>query len=257
MAGSQEGAMMAELLGDKKTKEDCQPHPPSKPVRNDERFSRKKNREGLEVALERGQSTSSERTNRRRNLSKKEPGRTRIIPAERESGETAMETTLGGTNVSAMTFCPKDTLQADVTTQVLEDYHSKTTVEVKCAKKPRTWPLDKLRRLFGLAHVGLHDAVLEGNIELVKTILSRYVRKQSKMINDYDGEGRTALALALMETREDIADVILSVDQTDVNKAGTVTGATPLHIAVLLNLTASAQKLASRGSNVNAKDKLA
>ena len=109
--------MVAELLGDKKTKEDCQPHPSSKPVRNDEGVSRK-NREGLEITLERGQSTSSERTNRRRILSKKEPGRTRIIPAERESGETATETTLDGTNVSAMTFCPKDTLQADVMTQV-------------------------------------------------------------------------------------------------------------------------------------------
>ena len=30
-------------------------------------------------------------------------------------------------------------------------------------------------------------------------------------------EGRTALSLALMEEREDIADLVLSIDETDVN----------------------------------------
>lgn len=33
----------------------------------------------------------------------------------------------------------------------------------------------------------------------------------------YQEEGRTALSLALMEQREDIADLIISIDDTDIN----------------------------------------
>lgn len=38
----------------------------------------------------------------------------------------------------------------------------------------------------GLAHVELHDAVLDGNIEIVKGTLIRYVRKYPRKINEYD-----------------------------------------------------------------------
>lgn len=35
-------------------------------------------------------------------------------------------------------------------------------------------------------------------------------------------EGRTALSLALLEEREDIADLVLSIDETDVNNPDAV-----------------------------------
>lgn len=47
-------------------------------------------------------------------------------------------------------------------------------------------------------------------------------------------EGRTALSLALMEQREDIADLILSVEETDINNADTV-----VSMHVLLRCVAS------------------
>lgn len=39
------------------------------------------------------------------------------------------------------------------------------------------------------------------------------------LLTPHQEEGRTALALALMEQRQDIADLILSIDQTDVKHA--------------------------------------
>lgn len=38
-------------------------------------------------------------------------------------------------------------------------------------------------------------------------------------LTPHQEEGRTALALALMEQRQDIADLILSIDQADVKHA--------------------------------------
>lgn len=38
-------------------------------------------------------------------------------------------------------------------------------------------------------------------------------------------EGRTALSLALMEQREDIADLIISIDDTDINAPDTIVSA--------------------------------
>lgn len=38
----------------------------------------------------------------------------------------------------------------------------------------------------GLAHVGLHDAVLDGNVDLVKTTLVRYIRQHPERINEED-----------------------------------------------------------------------
>lgn len=38
----------------------------------------------------------------------------------------------------------------------------------------------------GLAHVELHDAVLDGNIEIVKATIIRYIRKYPRKINEHD-----------------------------------------------------------------------
>lgn len=38
----------------------------------------------------------------------------------------------------------------------------------------------------GLAHISLHDAVLDGNVEKVKTTLMRYIRKYPAKINEHD-----------------------------------------------------------------------
>ena len=38
----------------------------------------------------------------------------------------------------------------------------------------------------GWAHVGLHDAVLDGNITVVKATLLRYMRKCPAKINEHD-----------------------------------------------------------------------
>ncbi|CAN0377893.1 unnamed protein product [Ectocarpus sp. 12 AP-2014] len=150
----------------------------------------------------------------------------------------------------------RDVLREEVMTQVLQDYRTKPVVEAKVHHQQFVWPLYRLRRLLGWAHVELHDAVLDGNIDIVKATLLRYIRKCPSKINDYDKEGRTALSLALMEQREDIADLIISIDDTDINAPDTITGLSPLHKAVLLDLGSSAQKLAFRGANINATDKV-
>ncbi|CAM9559082.1 unnamed protein product, partial [Ectocarpus fasciculatus] len=161
-----------------------------------------------------------------------------------------------GGSSEAATRNNRDVLREEVMTQVLQDYRTKPVVEAKVHHQQFVWPLFRLRRLLGWAHVELHDAVLDGNIDIVKATLLRYIRKCPSKINDYDEEGRTALSLALMEQREDIADLIISIDDTDINAPDTITGLGPLHNAVLLDLGSSAQKLAFRGANINATDKV-
>lgn len=48
-------------------------------------------------------------------------------------------------------------------------------------------------------------------------------------------EGRTALSLALMEQREDIADLIISIDDTDINAPDEIvsTAATPSSLVLV------------------------
>ena len=41
----------------------------------------------------------------------------------------------------------------------------------------------------GLAHIGLHDAVLDGNIDVVKATLVRYIDKHPSKINEHDVSG--------------------------------------------------------------------
>ncbi|CAN0441698.1 unnamed protein product, partial [Ectocarpus sp. 8 AP-2014] len=161
-----------------------------------------------------------------------------------------------GGSTEAPTRNTRDVLREEVMTQVLQDYRTKPVVEAKVQHQQFVWPLYRLRRLLGWAHVELHDAVLDGNIDMVKATLLRYIRKCPSKINDYDEEGRTALSLALMEQREDIADLIISIDDTDINAPDTITGLSPLHKTVLLDLGSSAQKLAFRGANINATDKV-
>lgn len=53
----------------------------------------------------------------------------------------------------------------------------------------------------GLAHVELHDAVLNGNIEIVKATILRYIQKYPRKINEHD------VSLARTITRSSREDI--------------------------------------------------
>ncbi|CAM9512830.1 unnamed protein product [Pylaiella littoralis] len=198
---------------------------------------------------ERGNKSRPKKRRSKRNNSEKVEGIQAGVVSDEGEGHS-------GGKVEAAAVNNREILRNEVMTQVLQDYNAKPIVQAEVPHKQFFWPFYRLRRLLGWAHVALHDAVLDGNIVLVKGTLLRYIRKCPAKINEHDEEGRTALALALMEQREDIADLILSIDDTDVNAPDTSTGLSPLHYAVLLDLGSSAQKLAFRGANINVPDKV-
>eukprot|EP00903_Cladosiphon_okamuranus_P010374 g9814.t1 len=67
-------------------------------------------------------------------------------------------------------------------------------------------------------------------------------------------EGRTALSLALMEQREDIADLIISIDDTDVNAPDVIAGWTCLFYATYHNEANIVQYLLMHGADPDQKD---
>ncbi|CAM9277634.1 unnamed protein product [Chrysoparadoxa australica] len=173
-------------------------------------------------------------------------GKKRVAPVLEEAEEEG-EAATGNAESTA----PKDGIAAqrehlrqEIFNQVLAEYHDKPEAEEREPDPPpRYYPLYGVRKLLGWAHVGLHDAVMDGGIKTVKSSLARIARKNPKRINDYDAEGRTALTLAVKIEREDLADMILSCKSCELMKPDLKTGLTPLHHAAQLNLLSTAQKL--------------
>lgn len=83
------------------------------------------------------------------------------------------------------------------------------------------WPVD-LATNTRVTSATIAYSLLRANLEIkdtrfLATLLFLSVQKQE--------EGRTALSLALMEQREDIADLIISIDDTDINAPDTIVSA--------------------------------
>ncbi|CAM9540043.1 unnamed protein product, partial [Discosporangium mesarthrocarpum] len=169
---------------------------------------------------------------------------------------TTIDDKVSSGNTALSTTSKRDVIREGIMNQVLADYYTQPVVKEKAKTVNTTWPFYTLRKMMGLAHVELHDAVLDGNLAVVKATMMRYTKKSPEKINLHDRGGRTALSLSLMAEREDISDIIISVRETDVNKPDLQTGLCPLHHAVHLKLISSVQKLVYQGANVDVTDKV-
>lgn len=146
--------------------------------------------------------------------------------------------------------------------EVLADFAGKpkATVVTKKKKKKATC-ISTILRIFGCATVDLFDAVLEGESSSTLKALQRLSKKPKTkpLINQWDQWGRTALALAIKEEREDLADLILSLegnpDKMDNHKKNPkLTRNTPMHMAVQAGLLNTVTKLKWREANLNSRD---
>jgi Ankyrin repeats (3 copies) len=150
--------------------------------------------------------------------------------------------------------------QFDLTEQVLADFYSKPQQEVEViAQQPSgetVWPCFPLRKILGLAHVSLHDAVLDGDVEGVRTAVQRYSRRCPDRLNEYDAQGRTALSVAIKTAREDVADQLIGMPYVDVGKPDSLTGLTPLHHAVQLDLPRTVDRLCKADAPIDAADRV-
>ena len=161
-------------------------------------------------------------------------------------------------------------------------------------KKPFVCCCPGVRRFFGLCYFkNLHEAVIDGD---TSTIISKLQNAQAKdaraikrlggvertvhgkkhdgeenkdhfqgkaaaLSNKYDKHGRTPLSLAVKEEREDIVDLLLSL-QADPDMSedlehhpARLTGASPVMHAVLADLPGSILKLQSSHADFNLKNK--
>jgi hypothetical protein len=78
--------------------------------------------------------------------------------------------------------------------------------------------------------------------------------QHAERINEHDVRGRTALSLAVKESREDIADLILSSTDSDPDLRDKWTGMAPLHHAAHLGLTNTVSKIIWRQGDINITD---
>jgi hypothetical protein len=112
-------------------------------------------------------------------------------------------------------------------------------------------------KFLGLAQVSLHEAVLNGQLRVVKSTIKRLVQHhETEMLNATDEAGRTALALAIKIMREDVAELLIACPCVDVAARDPRTGQTPLHFAAQRQLSSTVLKLYYREEvDVNAQDK--
>jgi len=127
-------------------------------------------------------------------------------------------------------------------------------------------PLYSLRREFGCARIWLTDAILEGNVSTVNSIVTRLTKTNSKgdfvakeavraELEEHDMSGRTPLMVAIKEKREDMADVLLSIGMVDANSKDLDNKWSPLHYAVKHNMMNVTQKLYMADAEIDARDK--
>jgi ankyrin repeat protein len=95
----------------------------------------------------------------------------------------------------------------------------------------------------------LHNAVREGNIEIVKYILS-----QDADVNIKNGGGETALQIAIYTNNEELIKYLVS-NGADVNAKG-VYDETPLHDAIKKGKIEIVKYLVSHGANLNTKNSI-
>ncbi|GMI29706.1 hypothetical protein TrCOL_g8954 [Triparma columacea] len=146
-------------------------------------------------------------------------------------------------------------LRENVVDQILSEYahNPNATVKVK-KKKVKRYPCYNCRKFLGCAHVDIHTAVLEGKLGRVRRVVRRLGKKSPTAINEIDENGRTALSLAIKESREDIADLILSSSNSDPDIRDKWTGMAPMHHASHLGLTNTVGKLLWRQADINVVD---
>ena len=118
------------------------------------------------------------------------------------------------------------------------------------------WPCFPLRKILGLAEVGLHDAVLDGDVEGVRAAVHRLSKRAPRRLNEYDPQGRTALSLAVKTGREDVADQLIGMPHVELGVPDVATGLTALHHAVLLNMPRTVDRLIKAEAPIDTADKL-
>jgi len=113
-----------------------------------------------------------------------------------------------------------------------------------------------LLKLVGIIRPSLHEAVLDGNLRIMRSTVRRLAEKKPEGLSARDEAGRTALDLSIKIMREDIAEVLIACPDVDVAARDPRTGQTPLHFAVQQQLNSTVLKLFYRGEvDVNAQDK--
>ncbi|GMI53077.1 hypothetical protein TeGR_g1140 [Tetraparma gracilis] len=143
----------------------------------------------------------------------------------------------------------------NVVDELLTEYAAEPHTKVKMKKKKvRRYPCYNFRKIIGCAHVDLHTCVLEGKLGRCRRTLRRLGKKHAERINEHDVRGRTALSLAVKESREDIADLILSSTDSDPDLRDKWTGMAPLHHAAHLGLTNTVSKIIWRQGDINITD---
>ena len=148
--------------------------------------------------------------------------------------------------------------------ETLAEYTAKPKVSddgpKKGPPKPCCWDI---RRFFNCCiTVPLHEAVVDGEAGMTMKSMQKLNKKAATrpLVNQYDDWGRTALALAVREEREDLADLILSLeanpdkpDKPDTNPK-LAARPTPLHSAVQAGLVNTVLKLRWREAEMNPPD---
>lgn len=94
----------------------------------------------------------------------------------------------------------------------------------------------------------LHMAAAENKEEILKALLETKIS-----LNEKDEFSRTALHIAIERNHPKIIALLLENNNTDLN-AATISGATPLHVAVMLNNYEIAELLIRKGASLNIKD---
>ncbi|KAG5174904.1 ankyrin repeat-containing domain protein [Tribonema minus] len=143
----------------------------------------------------------------------------------------------------------------NLTEQMLADYYAKPQADKDDGPaRERRWPLYALRKAVGCAQLGLHEAVLDGDAYVVRATALRLGRRNAKLVNERDADGRTALSLAVKIGDENVAVQLIGLPKVDLDAADATTGLTPLHHAVQLNLSRVTSHLCKAGAAADRAD---
>mmetsp|Transcript_2081 Transcript_2081/g.6162 ORF Transcript_2081/g.6162 Transcript_2081/m.6162 type:complete len:342 (-) Transcript_2081:1027-2052(-) len=172
----------------------------------------------------------------------------------------------------------RDAVREEVMAAALKEFKEKPRLTEK--KQKRRWLLARTRRYYGVCYwKNMHEAVVDGDGHAVVRQMRRaqkrdrarvqemggveraedlaedgddryFVGSAVKRANAYDARGRTPLALAVKEEREDVVELLLRF-QGNPNKADLDSGTSPLLSAILADLPGVAVTLADAQADVD------